>query len=59
MGMRIVDKLDNYPGLPLCIRKNKTNAFHFLIDRFSNQIKGWSKRLLSHEGKEVFPKAVL
>lgn len=54
-----MDKVDSYLGLPLCIGKNNTNAFRFLIDRFSNHIKGWSKRLLSHGGKEVFSKVVL
>lgn len=58
IGMRVVDKLDNYHGLPLSAEKNKTNAFRYL-DRFSNRIKGWSKRLLSFGGKEVFPKVIL
>lgn len=54
MGMRIVDKLDSYVSLPLSIGKNKTNVFCFLIDRFSNRIKGRLKRLLCWGGKEVF-----
>lgn len=57
--MRIVDRLDSYLGLPLTIGKNKTNVFRFLLDRFSTRIKGWSKRLLSRGGKEVFSKAML
>lgn len=39
--------------------KNKTDAFHFLLDRVANRIKGGSKRLLSRGSKEVFSKAVL
>lgn len=59
MGMRTVDKLDSYLGFPLSIGKNKTNVFHFLVDRFSTRKKGWSKRLLSRGGKEVFLKVEL
>lgn len=54
IGMRIMDKLDSYLGLPLSIGKNKTNVFRFLADIISNRIKGWSKRLLSRGGKEVY-----
>lgn len=59
LGMQIVDNLDNYLGLPLHVRKNKNKSFRFLLDRFVNRIKGWSKRLLSRERKEVFSKAIL
>lgn len=59
MGMRTVDKLDSYLGLPLSISKNKTNTFRFFVDRFSTRIKGWLKRLLSRGGKKVFLKAIL
>lgn len=59
LGMRVVDDMENYLDLPLSVGKNKTNAFRFIIDRFSNRIKGWSKRLLSFGGMEVFSKAIL
>lgn len=59
MGMRIMVELDKYLGLSLTMGKNKTNAFHFIVDRFSNHIKGWSKWLLSYGGKEVFSKPML
>lgn len=47
LGMQVVEKLDNYLRLPLYVGKSKTNSFHFLLNRFTNKIKGWSKRLLS------------
>lgn len=59
LGMRMVDLLDNYLGLPLMVGKNKTNAFKYVVDRFTNKIKGWSKRLLSRGGKKVFIKSIL
>lgn len=57
--MQIVENLGNYLVLPLYVGKNKTNYFRFLLDKFVNRIKGWSKRLLSRGGKEVFFKAIL
>lgn len=59
LGMRMVDSSDNYLGLPLLIGKNKTNVFKNIIDKFSNKIRSWSKRLLSFGGKEIFVKAIL
>lgn len=57
--MRAVDKFDNYLGLPLCVGKNKNDAFKFLMDRCTSKIKGWSKRLVSRGGKDLFLKAVV
>lgn len=59
LGMRVVEVIENYLGLPFLIRKNKTNAFQHIIDKFLNRIKGRSKRLLSYDGKKVFSKFVL
>lgn len=59
LRMCIVESMDNYLWFPLLIGKNKTNAFRHIIDKLSNRIKGWSKRLLSLGGKEVFVKVVL
>lgn len=54
MGMRVVDKLENYLDIPLSVGKNKFNTFRYILDRFSSRIKGYSKRLLSYGGKEAF-----
>lgn len=59
LSMRIVDSIDNYLGLPLLIGNNKTNVFKNFNDKFSNRIKGWSKRLLSFWGKKIFVKVIL
>lgn len=40
LGMQVVERIDNYLGLPLYVGKNKTNAFRFLLDRIDNNIKG-------------------
>ncbi|KAA3483891.1 reverse transcriptase [Gossypium australe] len=55
LGMKVVEKLDNYLGLPLPIGKKKKVAFQEII----NKLNSWTQRLLSFGGKEVFIKAVL
>ncbi|KAK5833790.1 hypothetical protein PVK06_017648 [Gossypium arboreum] len=59
LGIKVVDKLDNYLELPFSVGKKKTLAFQESINRFSCRINSWSKRLLSFGGKEIFIKAVL
>lgn len=54
LGKRVMEEMDNYLGIPLLIKKNKTNVFSYIVNRFTNRIKGWSKRLLSLEGKRYF-----
>ncbi|KAK5811602.1 hypothetical protein PVK06_026951 [Gossypium arboreum] len=51
--MRVVDKLDNYLGLPIPVGKKKTIDFHSIINCFSCRINSWSKRLLSYDGHEL------
>lgn len=57
--MRTVECTKSYLGLPIVVGKNKAKAFFKVVGRDSSKIKGWSKRLLSFRGKEVFLKAVL
>lgn len=52
-------KFGKLSWLTLYVGKNKTNSFHFQLDRFTNRIKGWSKRLLSCREKEVFSEVIL
>ncbi|KAK5802755.1 hypothetical protein PVK06_030374 [Gossypium arboreum] len=59
LGMPVVEKLNNYLGLPIPIGKKKTEAFKDITNRLSCRINSWIKRLLSFGGKEVFIKAVL
>ncbi|KAK5786023.1 hypothetical protein PVK06_040648 [Gossypium arboreum] len=59
LGMMVVEKLNNYLGLPIPIGKKKIEAFKEITNRMSCRINSWKKRLLSFEGKEVFIKAAL
>ncbi|KAE8687139.1 hypothetical protein F3Y22_tig00111022pilonHSYRG00109 [Hibiscus syriacus] len=49
----------NYLGLPLVVGKGKRAAFNFIKDRTERRIQGWTKRLLSFGGREVFIKSVV
>ncbi|XP_012448822.1 uncharacterized protein LOC105772009 [Gossypium raimondii] len=57
--MGVVEKLDNYLGLPLLVGKRKSLDFKDMTNRFSCRINSWSKRLLSYGDKEIFIKVIL
>ncbi|KAK5775495.1 hypothetical protein PVK06_043391 [Gossypium arboreum] len=59
LGMRMVDKLDAYLGLPLPVSRKKSSAFTNIVNRCTCRAKSWSKHLLSYGGKEVFIKAIM
>ncbi|KAL4298146.1 hypothetical protein GQ457_12G019110 [Hibiscus cannabinus] len=47
-----------YLGVPLRVGKNKTNIFGFLNEKVDDRVSGWTKRLLSFGGREIFLKSV-
>ncbi|KAE8656259.1 hypothetical protein F3Y22_tig00117005pilonHSYRG00262 [Hibiscus syriacus] len=49
----------NYLGLPLVVGKGKRAAFNFIKDITEKRIQGWTKRLMSFGGREVFIKSVV
>ncbi|XP_039039106.1 uncharacterized protein LOC120176866 [Hibiscus syriacus] len=49
----------NYLGLPLAVGKGKRATFNFIRDKTEKRIQGWTKRLLSFGGREVFIKSVV
>ena len=59
MGVRLVDGLEKYLGVPTYIGKIKRSLFVDIIDRVWNRMKGWQHKFLSTSGKEVLIKAVI
>ncbi|KAA3484578.1 reverse transcriptase [Gossypium australe] len=59
LGVRSSTSLEKYLGLSNVVGRQKKEAFQVLIDRIVKRIDGWSTRLLSQGGKEIFIKAVL
>ncbi|KAL4297682.1 hypothetical protein GQ457_12G013450 [Hibiscus cannabinus] len=47
-----------YLGVALRVGKNKTNIFGFLNEKVDDRVSGWTKRLLSFGGREIFLKSV-
>ncbi|KAA3485207.1 reverse transcriptase [Gossypium australe] len=59
LGVRVATNPEKYLGLPNMIGRRKKESFQNLLDRISMRIEGWSNRMLSLGGKEVFIKSVL
>ncbi|KAA3460989.1 reverse transcriptase [Gossypium australe] len=59
LRMEVVEKLDNYLGIPLPIGKKKSLAFQDINNHLYCRINSWTKRMLSFGGKEIFIKAIL
>ncbi|KAA3453480.1 reverse transcriptase [Gossypium australe] len=59
LEVRTSDNPEKYLGLPNMIGRRKREAFQNLLDRIVARIEGWSSRLLSQGGKEIFIKSVL
>ncbi|KAL4361474.1 hypothetical protein GQ457_04G022600 [Hibiscus cannabinus] len=45
-------------GVPLRVGKNKIKIFGFINDKVDDRVSGWTKRLLSFGGREIFLKSV-
>ncbi|KAL4347498.1 hypothetical protein GQ457_17G013380 [Hibiscus cannabinus] len=58
LGISEVFDPDIYLGVPLKIGKNKTDTFGFVNEMVDKRIDGWTKRLLSFGGREIFLKSV-
>ncbi|KAA3455485.1 reverse transcriptase [Gossypium australe] len=59
LGVRSSNEMERYLGLPNVIGRRKKESFQSLKEKLQLRIKGWSNRLLSQGGKEVFIKSVL
>ncbi|KAA3490359.1 reverse transcriptase [Gossypium australe] len=59
LGVRIASNPEKYLGLLNMIGRRKKESFQNLLDRISMRIDGWSNKMLSQRGKEVFIKSVL
>ncbi|KAL4298005.1 hypothetical protein GQ457_12G013580 [Hibiscus cannabinus] len=58
LGIAKVFYLSIYLGVPLRVGKKKTTIFVFLNEKVDDRVSGWTKRLLSFGGREIFLKSV-
>ncbi|KAA3471031.1 reverse transcriptase [Gossypium australe] len=59
LGVRSTTSPEKYLGLPIVVGRRKKEVFQSILDKIDMRIDGWSTRILSQGGKEVFIKAVL
>ncbi|KAL9686852.1 hypothetical protein QQ045_031245 [Rhodiola kirilowii] len=59
LGVKIVNKLTKYLGLPLQLNRRRCDTFAHIIDKMRNKVEGWKSNNLSIGGKEVLISAVL
>ncbi|KAA3481359.1 reverse transcriptase [Gossypium australe] len=59
LGVRMATNPEKYLGIPNMVGRKKRESFQNLLDRISMRIEGWSNKMLSQGGKEVFIKSVL
>ncbi|KAL9681437.1 hypothetical protein QQ045_013220 [Rhodiola kirilowii] len=58
LGVRHVETLSKYLGLPMTFEHNRTELFKEIIGRIWKKLQGWKEKTLSIVGKEVLIKAV-
>lgn len=59
LEVRSLTNLEKYLGLPNMVGRRKNESFQYLKKKAYTRIEGWSTRVLSQRGKEVFIKSVL
>ncbi|CAM8914848.1 unnamed protein product [Rhodiola kirilowii] len=59
LGMKGVDKIEKYLGLPICFSRRKTELFSFIESRMWKKVNGWKEKLLSAAGREILIKSVI
>ncbi|CAM8888030.1 unnamed protein product [Rhodiola kirilowii] len=59
LGVRLVNTIEKYLGLPLCFSYNKRALFKFIEERIWRRVHGWKERLLSIAGRETLIKAIV
>ncbi|KAL9660817.1 hypothetical protein QQ045_025635 [Rhodiola kirilowii] len=59
LGVRVVECIDKYLGLPVSLNGRKTALLNFIEDRMWKRVNGWKEKLLSVAGKEILIKSVV
>ncbi|KAL9671743.1 hypothetical protein QQ045_009316 [Rhodiola kirilowii] len=59
LGVKQVEKVSKYLGLPIAFNHNKTEMFQYIIEKVWKKVQGWKEKMLSMAGKEILIKAVI
>jgi len=58
LGVKEVNKIETYLGLPTLVGRAKYHIFSYLKDRIWKKLQGWKGLMLSRAGKEILIKAM-
>ncbi|KAL4364133.1 hypothetical protein GQ457_04G024760 [Hibiscus cannabinus] len=58
LGIAEVSDPGIYLRVPVRVGKNNTNVFGFINEKVDDRVSGWTKRLLSFGGREIFLKSI-
>lgn len=58
LGVRKLNDLGHYMGLPLYFSRNKSSDLQFIVDKVWKVVQGWKNSFFSIAGKEVLIKSV-
>lgn len=58
LGVKEVNRIETYLGLPTLVGRAKYHTFSCLKDRIWKKLQGWKGLMLSRAGKEILIKAV-
>ncbi|KAL9676543.1 hypothetical protein QQ045_004757 [Rhodiola kirilowii] len=59
LGMKRVNRIEKYLGLPVCINGQNSSLWNYLEDRMWKRVNGWKEKMLSVAGKETLIKSVV
>ncbi|KAL9666219.1 hypothetical protein QQ045_000543 [Rhodiola kirilowii] len=59
LGMKLVNRIEKYLGLPVCVNGRSSTLWNYLEDRMWKRVNGWKEKLLSVAGKETLIKTVI
>ena len=58
LGVKKVNRIETYLGLPTLVGKAKYHTFSYLKDRIWKKLQGWKGLMLLRAGKEILIKVV-
>ena len=58
LGVKKVNRIETYLGLPTLVGRAKYHTFSYLKDRIWKKLQGWKGLMLLRAGKEILIKAV-
>ena len=58
LGVKNVNRIETYLGLPTLVGRAKYHTFSYLKDRIWKKLQGWKGLMLLRAGKEILIKAV-